>query len=107
MEHSVDDVIGKLSEIEATSVRILEAADAKKKGLSETMEKKIKEFDQKLAEETESKLEQLKVQLDKEKEQEMLGLRTETDRLLQKMQDAYDRNHSRWSGEIVKTIVKV
>lgn len=107
MEHSVDDVIGKLSEIEATSVRIMEAADEKKKVLAAEMEEKRKEFDTKLAEQTEVSLQQVKEKLNREKEEELAQLQQETQEMLEKMQQKYENEHGAWSEGIMQSIVRM
>lgn len=107
MEHSVDDVIGKLTEIEAAAVRILGASDAKKKQLAEEIEEKTKRFDEKLSAETERALKQVQEKLDKEKEEELQSQKAETERILALMQQKYDSEHNVWSDSIIQSIVRM
>lgn len=107
MEHSVDDVIGKLSEIEATAVRILEATDLQKKQLSEDMEEKARLFDEQLSKETEEALKQVQVKLNKEKDEELQKQKEETEAMLTSMQQKYDNEHGAWADSILQSIVRM
>ena len=107
MEHSVDDVIGKLSEIEATAVRIMEAADLQKKQLVADMEEKTRQFDEKLSEETREALKQVQEKLNREKEEELQKQKEETEAILGAMQQKYDNEHEAWSASIMKSIVRM
>ena len=107
MEHSVDDVIGKLSEIEATAERILEATDLQKKKLTDDMEEKTMQFDEKLSKETEEALKQVQVKLNREKDEELKKQKEETDVMLAAMQQKYDKEHSVWADRILQSIVRM
>ena len=107
MEHSVDDVIGKLSEIEAAAERIMESASEEMRKLSDAMEEKTKQFDEMLLEETEIALKLTAQKLDKEKEEELKVQREETNSLLLAMQQKYDNEHDAWSDRIMQSIVRM
>lgn len=107
MERSVDDVIGKLSEIEATAVRIMEATEGKKKQLADAMAEKTKQFDEKLLKDTEEALEQMRDKLDREKEEELKNQKEETEAMLHAMQNKYDNEHGTWSDSIMQSIVRM
>ena len=107
MEHSVDDVIGKLSEIEATAERILEATDLQKKKLTDDMEERTRQFDEELSKETEEALKQVQVKLNREKDEELKRQREETDELLKAMQQKYDKEHGVWADRILQSIVRM
>lgn len=107
MEHSVDDVIGKLSEIEATAVRIMEATDLKKKQLAEDMEEMTRQFDEKISEETKEALKEVLQKLDREKVEELQKQQEETEAILGAMQRKYDNEHGTWSDSIMKSIVRM
>ena len=107
MEHSVDDVIGRLSEIEATAERILEATDLQKKKLTEAMEEQARKFDENLAKETEVALKQVQEKLNREKNEELQKQKEETEAMLAAMQQKYDKEHSMWSDSILQSIVRM
>lgn len=107
MEHSVDDVIGKLSEIEATAERILAATDLQKKKLTEDMEEQTRQFDEKLSKETEEALKQVQEKLNREKNEELRKQKEETEAMLAAMQQKYDREHGAWSDSILQSIVRM
>ncbi len=107
MEHSVEDVIGQLSEIEAAAVRIMNAADTKKKQLSDENDLRMKQFDEEMIKKTGASVEQLKEKLNGEKESELRRLKEETDATLKNMQSRYENEHGVWSDEIVQSIVRM
>lgn len=107
MEHSVDDVIGKLSEIEATAERIMEATDLQKKQLTDDMEKKTGQFDENLSKETEKALKQLQEKLNREKDEELQNQKEETEKALNAMQQKYDKEHGAWANSILQSIVRM
>ena len=107
MEHSVDDVIGELSEIEAEAVRIMNVTDAGKRVMADRMNTRTKEFDQVLAEQTREELRQMKEDFELQKDQELSGLQAETENMLRKMQEKFDQKYETWIDEIVQSIVRV
>jgi len=107
MEQSVEDVIGELSEIEAAAVRIMNAADTKKKQLSDENDLRMKRFDEETVKKTGESIERLKKRLNAEKESELKRLKEETDAMLANMQNRYENEHGVWSDEIVQSIVRM
>lgn len=107
MAQSVEDVIGELSEIEAAAVRIMNAADTRKKQLSDENDRKMKLFDEETVKKTAESIEQLKRRLNEEKESELRHLKEETDAMLTNMQNRYENEHGVWSDEIVQSIVRM
>lgn len=107
MAQSVEDVIGELSEIEAAAVRIMNAADTRKKQLSDENDQKMKLFDEETVRKTAESIEQLKRKLNEEKERELKHLKEETDAMLINMQNRYENEHGVWSDEIVQSIVRM
>lgn len=107
MEHSVDDVIGKLSEIEAAAERIVEATELQKKQLTDDMEEKSRQFDENLSKETEKSLRQLREKLNREKDEELQNQKEETEKALAAMQQKYDKEHSMWADSILQSIVRM
>lgn len=107
MAQSVEDVIGELSEIEAAAVRIMNAADTRKKQLSDENDRKMKLFDEETVKKTVESIEQLKRRLNEEKESELRHLKEETDAMLTNMQNRYENEHGVWSDEIVQSIVRM
>lgn len=107
MGQSVEDVIGELSEIEAAAVRIMNAADTRKKQLSEENDLKMKRFDEEMIMKTNASIEQLEEKLNAEKESELTRLKEETDAMLAQMQTKYENEHGAWSDEIVQAIVRM
>lgn len=107
MTQSVEDVIGELSEIEAAAVRIMNAADTKKKQLSDENDRKMKQLEDETVKKTAESIEQLKRKLNAEKESELEHLKEETDAMLTNMQNRYENEHGVWSDEIVRSIVRM
>lgn len=104
---SVDNVIDRLSEIEANAVQILDLAEEKKKLLSAGMEREKESFMKKLQLETEEKIKQLRTDMNVQKEEKLAGLEEETKQKIGRMQEEFDRDQKKLTDQVVAAIVKV
>ena len=71
----MEQIIGKLSEIETTAESIMKDAAQKKKALSAEMERQSKEFDTQLEKQTEEKIQEIRRNLEGEKDKRLSALR--------------------------------
>ena len=71
----MEQIIGKLSEIETTAETIMRDALQKKKALSAEMERQSKEFDTQLEKQTEEQIKEIRRNLEGEKDKRLSSLR--------------------------------
>ena len=91
----MEQIIGKLSEIETTAETIMKDALQKKKALSAEMERQSKEFDTQLEKQTEEQIKEIRRNLEGEKDKRLSSLREDT-----------AKNHERLSREIFEKIIQ-
>ena len=84
----MEQIIGKLSEIETTAETIMRDALQKKKALSAEMERQSKEFDTQLEKQTEEQIKEIRRNLEGEKDKRLSSLREDTQVALSQL-DAY------------------
>lgn len=101
----MEKVVNRLSEIEAAAVAIMDNANAKKKEISDSMTIKTKEFDKAVDEETSKTLSDLNKKLQLETEQELLSLKDNTMRVLEALEDDYNKNHTALAKKILTQII--
>ena len=96
----MEQIIGKLSEIETTAQSIMNDAAQKKKALSAEMERQSKEFDTQLEKHTEEQIQEIRRNLEGEKDKRLASLREDTQAALSELDAYYAKNHERLSKEI-------
>ena len=74
----MEQILNKLSEIEATANAIMQDAARQKKALSEEAEKQTREFDAALEKETGTEIQKIREDLAREKDARINELRAET-----------------------------
>ena len=87
----MEQIIGKLSEIETTAETIMRDALQKKKALSAEMERQSKE---------------IRRNLEGEKDKRLSSLREDTQAALSQLDAYYAKNHERLSREIFEKIIQ-
>ena len=102
----MEQIIGKLSEIEATAESIMKDATQKKKALSAEMERQTKEFDTQLEKQTEEQIKEIRRNLEGEKDKRLSTLRDDTQAALKELDTYYAKNHERLSREIFEKIIQ-
>ena len=89
----MEQIIGKLSEIETTAETIMRDALQKKKALSAEMERQSKEFDTQLEKQTEEQIKEIRRNLEGEKDKRLSSLREDTQVALSQLDAYYAKNH--------------
>ena len=102
----MEQIIGKLSEIEATAESIMKDAQQQKKALSAEMERQSKEFDTQLEKQTEEQIKEIRRNLEGEKDKRLSTLRDDTQAALKELDIYYAKNHERLSREIFEKIIQ-
>ena len=101
----MEQIIGKLSEIETTAETIMKDALQKKKALSAEMERQSKEFDTQLEKQTEEQIKEIRRNLEGEKDKR-LSSAEDDQRALSQLDAYYAKNHERLSREIFEKIIQ-
>ena len=99
----MEQIIGKLSEIETTAETIMRDALQKKKALSAEMERQSKEFDTQLEKQTEEQIKEIRRNLEGKR---LSSLREDTQAALSQLDAYYAKNHERLSREIFEKIIQ-
>ena len=102
----MEQIIGKLSEIETTAQSIMNDAAQKKKALSAEMERQSKEFDTQLEKHTEEQIQEIRRNLEGEKDKRLASLHEDTQAALSELDAYYAKNHERLSKEIFEKIIQ-
>ena len=102
----MEQIIGKLSEIETTAESIMKDAAQKKKALSAEMERQSKEFDTQLEKQTEEQIKEIRRNLEGEKDKRLSTLRDDTQAALKELDIYSAKNHERLSREIFEKIIQ-
>ena len=102
----MNEIIDRISEIEAASAAIIEDANQKKKEFADLMEQRMKEFDIQTETETEKKLASLKQALEEKTEQELARLKSSTLAVQKALRETYRKNHTAYAEQILTGMIK-
>ena len=102
----MEQIISKLSEIEAAAKVIMEDTDRKKKALSQEMENKCKAFDIALEKETDEQIAKIRRNLEQEKDARLTSLQKDTEAAFTALDSYYEKNHERLSRQIFEKIIQ-
>ena len=100
----MEQILNKLSEIEATANAIMQDAARQKQALSEEAEKQTKEFDASLEKETSEKIRE---DLAREKDARINELRAETEDQLSRLDAYYEAHHESLCSELFQKITGI
>ena len=101
----MEQILNKLSEIEATANAIMQDAARQKKALSEEAEKQTREFDAALEKETGTEIQ--KIREDLARDARINELRTETEDQLSRLDAYYEANHESLCSELFQKITGI
>ena len=96
----MEQILNKLSEIEATANAIMQDAARQKKALSEEAEKQTREFDAALEKETGTEIQKIREDLAREKDARINELRAETEDQLSRLDAYYEAHHESLCSEL-------
>ena len=103
----MEQIINKLSEIEATANAIMQDAARQKQALSEEAEKQTKEFDASLEKETSDEIRKIREDLAHEKDARINELRAETEDQLSRLDAYYKAHHESLCSELFQKITGI
>ena len=98
----MEQILNKLSEIEATANAIMQDAARQKKALSEEAEKQTREFDAALEKETGTEIQKIREDLAREKD-----ARAETENQLSRLDAYYEAHHESLCSELFQKITGI
>ena len=102
----MNEIIEKLTEIEATASRILDAAANQKKQLDEKHQKRIAEYDKELDASTAKELASLQDALSKKVDAELASLTESSKMKLKTIDQLYEKNHEDLSTQIYEKLIR-
>lgn len=102
----MDMVVNRLSEIEETSVKIIEEANAQKKELEDEMASDLQEYDIQIDAETAKTLDYLKETLHQEMTEALAKLQADTQQVINILESDYDKNHKSLAAGVVKKLLE-
>lgn len=103
----MEQILNKLSEIEATANAIMQDAARQKQALSEEAEKQTKEFDASLEKETSDEILKIREDLAHEKDARINELRAETEDQLSRLDAYYKAHHESLCSELFQKITGI
>ena len=103
----MEQILNKLSEIEATANAIKQDAARQKQALSEEAEKQTKEFDASLEKETSDEIRKIREDLAHEKDARINELRAETEDQLSRLDAYYKAHHESLCSELFQKITGI
>lgn len=103
----MEQILNKLSEIEATANAIMQDAAQQKQALSEEAEKQTKEFDASLEKETSDEIRKIREDLAHEKDARINELRAETEDQLSRLDAYYKAHHESLCSELFQKITGI
>lgn len=102
----MNEIISRISEIEATAAAIMEDAEVKKKELATAMDKAIEEFDKKLEADTRQKIESMKLELETEFHIKAEKLSEQSKASINELGTIYNNHHSAFADKIFKRLIE-
>lgn len=103
----MEQILNKLSEIEATANAIMQDAARQKQALSEEAEKQTREFDAALEKETSDEIRKIREYLAREKDARINELRAETEDQLSRLDAYYEAHHKSLCSELFQKITGI
>lgn len=102
----MNNIISKISQIEASAASIMEAAGERKKEYEKEMEKKTAAFDSELEEKTAARLKELRTAMEQEALAQLGAQRKEADRKIRRMEEIYQSRHTQYVETLFQSMTK-
>lgn len=103
----MDEVISRLSEIEAAADKIIDSAEARKAEIHARMEAQKLAFDKQLALKTQQTISELSEKLIEKKQADLYTLNEKTEQTLKDLDAEYNYNHAALAKQILNQIIGV
>ena len=102
----MNNIISKISEIEASAASIMDAASERKKEYTREMEEKTAAFDREIEAETDEKLKQLRESMEAEARKLLDAQRKNAEAAIRRMEENYRSRHTRYVEELFQSMTK-
>ena len=102
----MNEIITRLSSIEADSAAIMEAANERKKEIADEMMQKTNTFDSQIEENTRKQLQDLRETKEADMEKLLEKQKTDSEQYLKDMEANYTAHHTRYANDIFSSMIK-
>lgn len=102
----MESIVEKLAEIEKTAESIVEHAQARKTEVEREIQAKRDDFDRKLDAYTKAELEKIRAQAEAQMDQVLEEQRIQNRSEIERLNEEYEKNHTRYAREILKKITE-
>lgn len=106
MDTQIEQVIAELSKIDNAAENILLQTETEKEKYDREIEEKTRKYDEKIETDIQNKLSAYESKLEKESQIYMDKLQKDTDSSIKKLEDSYNKNHTKWSKDILNTLLE-
>lgn len=106
MEYQVEQVISELSKIDNASESIITSTDVEKTNYAKEIDEKTILFEKNLEEDMRTSLEEYRNKLGQDNDKVLKQMRTNTEKDLEKIDSAYNKNHAELAKEIFNKLIK-
>jgi hypothetical protein len=103
----MEEIIGRLSEIESAASAIMDEAGEKKKAMSDELERMKKEWSDNLEKQTQEKIEQLRKEMGADIENSLKLQKEKAKQYIKKMHELYNENHDSYVNLLFDELIKV
>lgn len=103
----MEDIISKLAEIETAASHIMDDVAQQKKALAAEYDLAIQEFDRSIEKDIEQKTAQIRHELEIQMKKKLAAQKEDTEQVLQRMEENYDRRHTQLAQEIYNRILRM
>ena len=103
---TMESIVEKLAEIEKTAESIVEHAQARKTEVEREIQAKRDDFDRELDAYTKAELEKIRTQAEAQMDQVLEEQRIQNRSEIERLNEEYEKNHTRYAKEILKKITE-
>ncbi len=102
----MNNIISKISQIEASAASIMEAAGERKKEYEKEMGEKTAAFDRDLEEKTAAQIRELRSAMEQEAQAQLEEQRKNADRIIRHMEELYKSRHAQYVENLFRSMTK-
>lgn len=103
----MNNIIGKLTEIEETASAIVKHAEQQKERLDQEYESRKRAFDEMLEEETKRELDRIRREMEEDRSRVLEGQQGGSRTSIEQMRREYEERHTWYAKEILRRITEV
>lgn len=102
----MDKLIKKISEIEAAATSVMEEMNTQKAAFTAQIHEKTASFDRELEQSTTEQIKQLNLSMEEELHQQLACQESEGERILERLEQIYEANHTILATNLFQEIIK-